>query len=194
MLVAYALCATIVYFIFGKYWLAFFGLFRMPMYHAMYPTQYLAVASLSYAAVASGWTLWRGNLNAGKRRTLWIWGVLVLSFALAATGWGVLLVYHDMMAGHFPDDWLARLLWGGMVGAAGGMLVFVQSIPSNVLMAVMMFMMASRLDSIAHRCVVWNGRGQRMTRYVFCGITIFGLTFAVAQFVGFFTTWVACRI
>ena len=193
MLAAYAACATIAYFIFGDFGLVFFALFRMPMYHSMYPVQYLAVSSLAYAVVAAWWSFQRDGRDVGKRRILWIWGVLVLSFALAATGWGMLCMYHDMVAGYFPVNWPLRILCGGMLGAIGGLLVFLQSVPSNVLMTVVMFLMTSRLDALVRRHEILEGRAYRRIRYVFCGMTVLGFAFAVTQFVGFFSTWIACR-
>lgn len=184
LVVAYVVCATVVYIIFGRHWLAFFGFFRMPMYHALYPLQYLAIASVAYAAVASGWSTWRCGGSAGRRRTLETWCVLMLSFVFAATGFGMLFIYHDMAAGCFPEDWFLRILWGGIAGVPLGFLVYLQSVPSNIIMTVLMFGLTKRLDEFSRRIGAWEGRVYRNVNAVMSCLSVVGLAIAIMQLVG----------
>lgn len=126
---AYVVAAGLLWAIFGKF-IAVFGLPRMYLYHAMYPVQYLFLASFAFAAVAAVWARWRGEV------ALRWWDavvVLVLSLCVAGCLCGMLYVYHDMKAGYVPDDWGIRLLEGALAGPLVGGFTLLISVPYNII-------------------------------------------------------------
>lgn len=114
--------------------LVFGGLYRMFMYHAQHPFQYIAIFCAVFAAgLASVLACW-------PRARQWpAWAltslVLLLTVLLGSALGGALWSLHDMQAGFFPPShrlW-QDVGWGVQSGVQVGWLVLLLSVPFNVL-------------------------------------------------------------
>lgn len=110
----------------------FGALYRMFLYHDAHPFQYIAVACLVFASVASFLTPYCAHLKTW-RRFLAIVGLMLGSIIIASIPGGILWSLHDMQAGYFPTGarfWKA-LAWGATTGLQIGWLIILLSIPYN---------------------------------------------------------------
>lgn len=112
----------------------FAGLYRMFMYHAAHPYQYIALFCAVYALVLA-LVLQLFPQMASKRRWAVLACTLLLTLLLASAMGGVLWKVHDMQAGYFTEG--ARLwrdlLWGAENGVQVGWQVLALSQPFGLL-------------------------------------------------------------
>jgi len=114
--------------------MVFGGLYRMFMYHAQHPMQYIALFCAVYAA---GLALILGAWPTARRWPAWVLTtlVLLLTVLLGSALGGALWALHDMQAGYFPPGnrrW-QHMRWGMQSGLEVGWLVLLLSLPFNVL-------------------------------------------------------------
>lgn len=114
--------------------MVFGGLYRMFMYHAQHPIQYIA---LFCAVFAAGLALILACWPRARRWPAWALTalVLLLTVLLGSALGGALWSLHDMQAGYFPPS---HRLWqqvgeGVASGLQVGWLVLLLSVPFNVL-------------------------------------------------------------
>lgn len=182
---AYVVAAGLVWAISGKF-IAVFGLPRMYLYHAMYPVQYLFLASFAFAAVAAVWARWRGEV------ALRWWdavGVLVLSLCVAGCLCGMLYVYHDMKAGYVPDDWGIRLLEGALAGPLVGGFILLISVPYNIIEAFILYRVVVRAG-LTGSCLEHESTFHLSA--VLQAVAAGGVIFAALQFLGVVQGVVPC--
>ena len=114
--------------------MVFGGLYRMFMYHAKHPFQYIA---LFCAVFAAGLALVLACWPKARQWPAWVLTtlVLLLSLLLGSALGGALWSLHDMQAGYFPpgDRLWPHLWWGVESGLYVGWLVLLLSLPFNVL-------------------------------------------------------------
>ena len=114
--------------------MVFGGLYRMFMYHAQHPIQYIA---LFCAVFAAGLALMLGCWPRSRQWPAWVLTalVLLLTVLLGSALGGALWSLHDMQAGFFPPSerlW-QHVGWGVASGLQVGWLVLLLSLPFNVL-------------------------------------------------------------
>lgn len=108
-------------------------LFRVYMYHSVYPYQYIGIFAVCFGVLITHWYKFCIKLE-GTKRTLSIVVTLILTVFVASITGGMLWTVHDMCVGYFPDG---RGLWGSiLVGAIDGLfigwMVILVSIPFNI--------------------------------------------------------------
>ncbi|MBE9060065.1 hypothetical protein [cf. Phormidesmis sp. LEGE 11477] len=121
--------------IYGEHGLVFGALFRMYLYHERHPYQYLLLVAIVYGCLATMWAHYAGKAQRGWKRAGSIIGVMVLTIICSSVPGGMLWVFHDTQAGFFPgmNRFLNNLWWGAGAGLSVGWLIFMLSIPYNVL-------------------------------------------------------------
>lgn len=121
--------------IYGKNGPVFGALFRMHLYHEQHAYQYLLLVALVYGAMASLWACYLGKTQKGWTRRASILGVMALTIICSSIPGGMLWVIHGVQAGYFPgvEQFLKNLWWGASTGLSVGWLIFMLSIPYNLL-------------------------------------------------------------
>lgn len=111
----------------------FGGLYRMFMYHAEYPYQYIALIAVVYAIVATFYVLVFPNLS-GWRRQCSIVGIMLTTILVASAPGGILWKIHDMQAGHYTQGlrFWNDLIEGASMGLQLGWLIITISVPYNI--------------------------------------------------------------
>lgn len=112
----------------------FGSLFRMFLYHEQHSSQYLFLVSLVYACIAAAWSYRIGTTQKGLTRAVSILCVMLLTLVVSSIPGGMLWVVHDVQAGFFPgvSQFLKALWWGATTGLVLGWMIFLLSIPFNI--------------------------------------------------------------
>lgn len=121
--------------VYGEPKAVFGSLFRMYRYHEQHPYQYILLIALIYGCLATAWAYYKGRVQKGWERAASIVSVMLLTVLLSSAPGGMLWVLHDVQAGFFPGMrlfWRA-LRWGAIAGLQLGWLIFLLSIPYNII-------------------------------------------------------------
>ncbi|MEM8506025.1 MAG: hypothetical protein AAF716_23110 [Cyanobacteria bacterium P01_D01_bin.1] len=139
--------------IYGEHGLVFGALFRMYLYHEQHPYQYLLLVALVYSGLATVWANHVGRTQRGWQRRVSIVGVMVLTVVCSSVPGGMLWVVHDMQAGYFPGVayFWKNLQWGAGTGLSVGWLIFVLSIPYNVLCLLGGYWLTDHIEKMARQ-------------------------------------------
>lgn len=110
-----------------------FGVFyRMFLYHYEYPIAYIAIPCFWYAVLASVFSN-RFKKSTPNRQLLFTLIIVGLTILLSSPLGGMLWHYHDMSAGYFPENWIAKMISkGSLMGLEFGFIIVALSAPYNL--------------------------------------------------------------
>ncbi|PCE66065.1 hypothetical protein [Sediminicola luteus] len=113
--------------------------YRMPLYHWGYPIPFIAIPCFFYGLLAHSLAAYFLKQNQPNRIFLTL-VIIILTMLLSAPFGGMLWHFYDMKLGHFPINWLSKMVklgtaWGLELG--GPIILF--SFPYNLLGAICCF-------------------------------------------------------
>jgi hypothetical protein len=120
--------------------------YKMFLYHYQHPYQYIFIASLVFAILASAWGYYF-NATSGCKRYVGIGIVLCFTIPLASILSGTLWKIHDMQAGWFTDGvtFYTDLIWGATAGLKYGWMIVLLSTPYNIIMFIIGMMTTTKI-------------------------------------------------
>ncbi|WP_190304370.1 hypothetical protein [Flavobacterium branchiophilum] len=107
--------------------------YRMFLYHWQHPISFIAIPCFFYGIIA---TLLADKFSKQKvtKQILLTIGIIILTIILSSPFGGMLWHYYDMKAGHFPQNWIGKMIRLGFEwGLEVGWLIIGLSIPYNII-------------------------------------------------------------
>lgn len=145
-IILYLIIGTITKSIVG-FTFVFGELYRMLVYHEMYPFQYIFLVAFMYSTVASLWAIYLSH-SQGWKRWVQIFLIFPITILISCPFGGILWVIHDMYIGHIPEFRFAirDLTWGIEAGITQGPLIIYYSFPFNLISLICGLIVTNKIE------------------------------------------------
>ena len=119
-------------------------LYRMHLYHYMFPAQYILIPCFFYGIIAAVLSDYFARQHLFMQLLLTAF-IILLTVLISCPFGGMLWQLHDMSAGYVPNHWARKLfIEGPRMGLECGWFIVLLSIPYNIIGTVVCFFLTRK--------------------------------------------------